>query len=336
MSFIEGMRLLAGMPTARRGRRGAERRDGRVEPCHGGAVARRCARRSATPGRRTASADPGDALKGTLRPYQRDGVAWMRFLTELGLGACLADDMGLGKTIQVLALLLLLAKKGAAGRTSSWSRPRCSATGRRRWRASRRASCPSSRTRRSSAADIAFARAIAQRGRRRGHHLWHVAAACPAGSAERSGASSVLDEAQAIKNPDAKQTRAVKALRAKMRLALTGTPVENRLVDLWSLFDFLCPGLLGAARAFRRDEAAWPKRRAGYAPLRQPRAPVHPAAAEERPPDRRRPARQDRGARLLPAHEGAGDALRQGGRRPGARDRHPTTASSGAAWSSPI
>ena len=80
---------------------------------------------------------------------------------------------------------------------------------------------------------------------------------------------SVLDEAQAIKNPDAQQTRAVKTLHARMRLALTGTPVENRLSDLWSLFDFLCPGLLGSAKQFRSTtkklEANGP---GGYAPLR--------------------------------------------------------------------
>src|SRR5262249_7379774 len=78
----------------------------------------------------------------------------------------------------------------------------------------------------------------------------------------------VLDEAQAIKNPGAKQTRAVKALKSHARLTLTGTPVENNLGDLWSIFDFLCPGLLGSSAAFRRLAKRMASEPGGYAPLR--------------------------------------------------------------------
>ena len=111
----------------------------------------------------------------------------------------------------------------------------------------------------------------------------------------------ILDEAQAIKNPNAKQTKAAKALKAEARIALTGTPVENHLGDLWSIFDFINPGLLGTAKQFTQlhQEAGrapaqplWPAARAG--------APLHPAADEDRQIRHRRPAGQDRDQGLLP------------------------------------
>ena len=213
-------------------------------------------------------ADPGKALRGSLRPYQRDGVAWLWLLARLGLGACLADDMGLGKTIQVLSLLLVMKKKGERG-------PHllvvpASLLG--NWMAEMDRFAPSLRPlllhpSSMSAAEIEGA----------GERLSDVDVVVTTyGSllrvrwiAEHRWGTVVLDEAQAIKNPDAKQTRAVKALSAGARVALTGTPVENRLSDLWSIFDFLCPGLLGSARAFRdvtkKLEAAGS---GGYAPLR--------------------------------------------------------------------
>ena len=120
---------------------------------------------------------------------------------------------------------------------------------------------------------------------------------------------AVLDEAQAIKNPGARQTKTVKQLRADARIALTGTPVENRLSDLWSLFDFLCPGLLGSQDQFKQFVKQLGQRRAE--PLRaaaEPGAAVHPAAAEDRPPHHRRPARQDRGPGVLRAEQASGGA----------------------------
>ena len=111
----------------------------------------------------------------------------------------------------------------------------------------------------------------------------------------------MLDEAQAIKNPAARQTRNVKELRAEARLALTGTPIENRLGDLWSIFDFINPGLLGSAKEFSSFvKAAAERPENPLRPAARPRAPLHPPAPEDRQEHHRRPARQDRGEGLLP------------------------------------
>ncbi len=191
---------------------------------------------------------PGRELHATLRPYQEAGVRWLRLLTGLGLGACLADDMGLGKTIQVLGLLLLL--RGQKARPSLLVLP---ASLLANWKAEIERFAPS--------LSVRFL-----------HPSFGPLPAGPVAADELARTDAVLttygmvlrqpwlesvdwtllvlDEAQAIKNPGARQTRAVKRLRARMRVALTGTPVENRLTDLWSLFDFLCPGLLGSQTRF--------------------------------------------------------------------------------------
>jgi len=198
-----------------------------------------------------AQADPGDALHTALRPYQREGVRWLWLLSRLGLGGCLADDMGLGKTVQVLALLLLLKRHRAIPGPHLLVVP---ASLLANWKAEAERFAPSVRvlvahpsaTPRDELAALG-PEALA------GHDLVVVSY----GSVHRfpwlAGASFglvVLDEAQAIKNPAARQTRAVKALRSRVRLALTGTPVENRAGDLWSIFDFVNPGLLGSAKEF--------------------------------------------------------------------------------------
>ena len=124
----------------------------------------------------------------------------------------------------------------------------------------------------------------------------------------------VLDEAQAIKNPAARQTKAVKRLKADARIVLTGTPVENRLADLWSLFDFLCPGLLGSQEKFKKFVKTLETARAEpLCPAASPGAAVHPAAAEDRQAGHRRPARQDRSPGLLRPEQAAGGPLRQAG-----------------------
>jgi non-specific serine/threonine protein kinase len=214
-------------------------------------------------------ADPGKALKGTLRPYQRAGAAWLLLLTRLGLGGCLADDMGLGKTIQVLALLLVLQRDGA--RKPHLLVVPASLLG--NWRAEAERFAPSLRLvvvhpSAMTAAEIADAPQSTLATADVVLTTYGTATRVP-WFAERAWGVVVLDEAQAIKNPDAQQTRAVKALKSDTRLALTGTPVENRLSDLWSIFDFTCPGLLGNARAFRdftkRLDAEGGH---GYAPLR--------------------------------------------------------------------
>ncbi len=196
--------------------------------------------------------DAGAALKATLRPYQQVGVRWLYLLVKLGLGACLADDMGLGKTIQMLALLLVLKDQmDGKGQPSLLVAP---ASLLANWAAEIERFAPSLRVlivhpSVLSAADLR----TTEKERLPNADLvitsygtllripwivntsWHMV---------------ILDEAQAIKNPAAKQTRAAKSLHARGRFALTGTPIENRLGDLWSIFDFINPGLLGSAKEF--------------------------------------------------------------------------------------
>ncbi len=217
-----------------------------------------------------ARTEPGRELRGTLRPYQQVGVRWLHLLARLGLGACLADDMGLGKTIQVLALLLVQRREQGEKRPSLLVAP---ASLLANWAAEIERFAPD------LTALVAHPSAMPAR---------ELAALAPErlaavdlvitsyGSLLRipwlAGTSwhfAILDEAQAIKNPQAKQTRAAKQLAARVRIALTGTPIENRIGDLWSIFDFINPGLLGSAREFTR----YTKRLAElpgspYAPLR--------------------------------------------------------------------
>ncbi len=205
-------------------------------------------------------------LLAELRPYQAVGVRWLTLLQWLGLGACLADDMGLGKTVQVLALLLALKERGdgpallvvPASLIANWKAEID------RFAPSLRILVAHSSEAEKAVEDIApddlagVDLVVTTYGLT--HRLrWLAATEWPL---------VVLDEAQAIKNPGAKQAQAVKTLRARSRVALTGTPVENRLTDLWSIFDFLNPGLLGSARAF----SAFAKQlaeRGGYAPLKE-------------------------------------------------------------------
>ncbi len=220
-----------------------------------------------------AGIDPGPALRGTLRPYQRAGVQWLHLLAGLGLGACLADDMGLGKTIQVLALLLVQRQRGGAARL-----PPCllvaPASLLANWAAEIERFAPdlAARIAHPSAMPAEEARAF---GAAQAGELDLVITSygtllrMPA-LAEITWRLLILDEAQAIKNPSAKQTKAVKALRAGARIALTGTPVENSLGDLWSIFDVINPGLLGAAKQFNAYVKALAERRDNpYAPLRE-------------------------------------------------------------------
>jgi superfamily II DNA or RNA helicase len=232
-----------------------------------------------------AVADPGPALHATLRPYQKVGVQWLRLLSGLRLGACLADDMGLGKTIQVLALLLLErqgspapARSGASGMASDLrlapSLLVAPASLLANWSGEIERFAPELRTlvlhpSEVPAAEIkAFSPAAAY-----GLDLVITSYASllriPA-LAETAWRFVILDEAQAIKNPGAKQTRAAKSLSAQARIALTGTPVENHLGDLWSIFDFINPGLLGSARQFTGYVKAMAERtETPYGPLRE-------------------------------------------------------------------
>ena len=200
-----------------------------------------------------ARVSPGVDLHATLRPYQEAGVRWLYLLTKLGLGACLADDMGLGKTIQVLALLLVLKREQTDARPSLLVAP---ASLLANWAAEAERFAPSLRLLmvHPSALPGVELRAL-DAARLSGVDLVITSY----GSLLRlpllesvDWRLAVIDEAQAIKNPGAKQTRQVKKLKADTRIALTGTPVENRLSDLWSIFDFTHPGLLGSDKVFAK------------------------------------------------------------------------------------
>ena len=190
------------------------------------------------------------ALDGVLRPYQKQGVYWMRFLEEAGLSGLLADEMGLGKTLQTLTWLSLPRSGNPAQR-----RPAlivCPTSLVRNWEAEVKKFTPNLKVLVVSGPDRAavFGRipecdlvvtsyALLQRD--------FEAAYCG------EFAALVIDEAQHIKNRDTKNAKAVKAVNAARRLALTGTPIENSVADAWSIFDFLMPGYLGDYEAFRTD-----------------------------------------------------------------------------------
>ena len=202
-----------------------------------------------------AGADPGASLKASLRPYQQAGVRWLYLLARLGLGACLADDMGLGKTIQTLALLLVLKRERARiGTSGSASLLVAPASLLANWAAEAARFAPDLRV------VIAHPSALSTDELRSLDSAAFDAVDLVITSYATLLRLPVLsqihwrlviaDEAQAIKNPGAKQTRQLKNLKGDARIALTGTPLENRLSDLWSLFDFTHPGLLGSQKVF--------------------------------------------------------------------------------------
>ncbi len=203
-------------------------------------------------------------LRATLRPYQETGVRWLWTLTRLGLGSCLADDMGLGKTVQVLALLLLLRREERPG-PAILVMP-ASLLG--NWKREIERFAPSLAVRfvhpsmdGADKTDVSALDAVITTYGMLTRLPW---------LAQVGWGLAVLDEAQAIKNASARQTRAVKRLTAVARVVLTGTPVENRLSDLWSIFDFLCPGLLGSAKAFGDFVKRLERQKTdAYAPLRR-------------------------------------------------------------------
>jgi SNF2 family DNA or RNA helicase len=199
--------------------------------------------------------EPPAGFLATLRPYQSRGVSWLAFLSSLGLGACLADDMGLGKTVQLLALEM--HERSAGGATDA---PGSGPT---------LLLCPMSLVgtwQREAARFAPGLRVLAHHGSTRLHGEALTAAVGRADLVVTTYATAtrdveelsalawrrlVLDEAQAIKNSRAAHARAVRRFDAEHRVALTGTPVENRLSELWSVMDVLNPGLLGTAERFR-------------------------------------------------------------------------------------
>ena len=221
------------------------------------------------------AAEPGSALRAALRPYQQVGVNWLYFLVQLGLGACLADDMGLGKTVQILALLLVLQREGAAAERPHLLVAPASLLG--NWQAEIKKFAPSLQTlcAHPSAIPSAELRELSPWRLRNVDLVLTTYGTVPRlpWLLERDWGVVILDEAQAIKNPSAKQSRAIKTLQSLGRIALTGTPVENRLADIWSLFDFINPGLLGSLKQFqqlcRQMRGGAPGDAADYAPLRE-------------------------------------------------------------------
>ena len=267
LSFIEGMRLLAGTQQNLAGQDPMLEETGWAY-VEAGERLRELLADLRDPSRLAAvAAVPG--LRATLRPYQQVGVNWLWFLSELGLGACLADDMGLGKTVQVLALLLAQGERRPsllvlpASLLANWKSEL------QRFAPSLTALClhPSEMNRDTLAAlaadpekalasvDVVLTTyGMVQRQEWLKKTDWNLI---------------VLDEAQAIKNPATRQSREVKGLSGRARIALTGTPVENRLSDLWSLFDFISPGLLGSASRFKQFVHALEGHEPpSYAPLR--------------------------------------------------------------------
>ncbi|MFG1678187.1 SNF2-related protein [Micromonospora sp. NPDC049282] len=198
--------------------------------------------------RRLTPADPPPGFVGTLRPYQRRGLAWLVFLQSLGLGGILADDMGLGKTVQLLALLagdppetgptLLVCPMSLVG---NWQREAATFA-------------PGLRVHVHHGAERARGEEFAAAVRAADLVLttYSVAARDAFELAGVDWHRVVVDEAQAIKNAATRQAEAVRSLPARHRVAVTGTPVENRLADLWSIMQFANPGLLGPAAAFRK------------------------------------------------------------------------------------
>ncbi len=195
-----------------------------------------------------------EGFVGQLRPYQRRGVDWLATLTRHGLGALLADDMGLGKTPTTIALLLLNRQAGDEGGPTLVVSP-TSVVG--NWRHELERFAPSLRVHVHHGADRASAEELAAIAAEHDvilstYALLHRDEPILTGVAWDG---LVLDEAQNVKNPATRAAQVARALPARWRVALTGTPVENRLADLWSIFQVLNPGYLGSAEHFRRTFA---------------------------------------------------------------------------------
>lgn len=203
---------------------------------------------------------PPPAFHGELRPYQLRGLQWLAFLSGHGLGACLADDMGLGKTIQLIALLLNEREREPDAGPTLLVVP-MSLVG--NWQRELHRFAPSLRVMVHHGLDRLTGQSLSDEAA--AHDVVIVTYGLTHRDFEHLSLIRwrriALDEAQNIKNPAAKQAVAVRNLPADHRLALTGTPVENRLSELWSIMDFLNPGYLGTATDFRRRFAGPIERR---------------------------------------------------------------------------
>ncbi len=275
VSLLEGLRLLAGFAPGGAELEAEERRAEWSEVLAGGALA--AALDQMQNPQSSSESEPGPELLAQLRPYQREGLHWLWFMSRLRLGACLADDMGLGKTLQVIALLLVLKRRPPTAGQPRTSLLIVPASLIANWKSELQKFAPSLSALCLHPAELPADTIAAlandpEKGLAGCDLLITSYGLClrfPWLKA-RDWNLVILDEAQAIKNPSARQTRAAKEMRGRSRVALTGTPIENRLSDLWSLFDFICPGLLGGAKEF----GTFVKSRSGvehqpFAPLRR-------------------------------------------------------------------
>ena len=188
-----------------------------------------------------------EGLKGSLRPYQENGLRWLYTNTIKGFGTCIADDMGLGKTIQVISLILKLKEEN---RIKGQSLVVCPTTLLGNWVKELHGFAPSLNVsvyhgperKLDDKADVIIT-------------TFAVLRIDIEDIKKKSWGMLVIDEAQNIKNPDTSQTIAVKSLKAEYKVAMTGTPVENRLTELWSIFDFINKGYLGTIREFQKRYA---------------------------------------------------------------------------------
>jgi non-specific serine/threonine protein kinase len=261
ISFAEGMRLLAGAPANLKNEEELDEHREWVFTQPGEWMAKTLEQL-----RNPEQTAPPKTLNAKLRPYQEAGLNWLWFCARTGLGACLADDMGLGKTMQVLAALLRKKSELPDSNPALLVVP-ASLIG--NWKREAERFAPSLKlfiAHRSETEDLDVP------------PLGNVDLAITTYGmltrlkwpAETEWSWAILDEAQAIKNHSTRQSKAVRALKAEARFALTGTPIENRLGDLWSLFDFLNPGLLGSASQFTAfTKAIQSGNHEHYAPLRR-------------------------------------------------------------------
>ncbi len=219
-------------------------------------------------------ATPKD-FHGELRPYQARGSGWLAFLERWGLGACLADDMGLGKTIELIAFLLHLKQQHALVGPTLLVCP-TSVLGNWEREAGRFAPTLQVLIHHGDKRALGKALAKAVKGKDLVITSYSLVYRDEQALQGISWQGVVLDEAQNIKNPEARQSQAVRQLQAQFRIALTGTPLENRLSELWSILDFLNPGYLGARNFFQRRFAVPIERYGDTASLQTLRSLVQP------------------------------------------------------------
>jgi non-specific serine/threonine protein kinase len=212
--------------------------------------------------RRLQSLPTPDGFVGELRPYQERGLGWLAFLGDLGLGACLADDMGLGKTAQLLALLV--DERARTPRSPGPTLVVCPMSIVGNWQREAERFAPALSVYVHHGPDRLDGKVFTRQAKKADLVLstYGLAARDQELLATVPWRRLVLDEAQQIKNSAARTTQSVRAIPAERRIAMTGTPVENRMAELWSIMQFLNPGLLGSEKSFR-DRFAIPIERLG-------------------------------------------------------------------------